>query len=419
MPITPTPERLARMESRRESLRAAAEGLLMEARNAGREQLNAAEATRLAAMQRALHDLDDDLVELREDVERSGIPERYAHLGLREGRAVSSAGRLAPLGYADEQLRRAFDQVNRGETAVLESRDPGFTGVGGLVPPELLPVPIFPRHENRLLERLPGHAIDVPALAYIEVVSTTGSASIVAEGAAKPELLMPTTSQTATARKIACHVGVSWEAYSGDFPAFVSAVQTELMRAVVDAENLQLYGGTGESNNQVNGLLSSPNILTFTATGVGSNAEHWTDLLGAIATLRTGPALATPDLLLLHPNTWQALRAEQDLYGRFYVAADPSVGQVDQAWGVDVLESTQFTPGVGVLFDTTIYGRVVVRESLVTRIGYSGTDFTQNVVRLLSEERITQTIERPQAICKITGLPTAAPSATETKSGKR
>jgi hypothetical protein len=77
------------------------------------------------------------------------------------------------------------------------------------------------------------------------------------------------------------------------------------------------------------------------------------------------------------------------------------------------------TPGTGVLFDTTIYGRVVVRESLVTRIGYSGTDFTQNVVRLLSEERITQTIERPQSICKITGLPTAAPTEAPAKSTGR
>ena len=122
------------------------------------------------------------------------------------------------------------------------------------------------------------------------------------------------------------------------------------MKAVVDCENLQLYGGTGEANGQVNGLLSSPNILTFTATGFGPNSEHWTDLLGAIAALRAGPALAEPNLLLLHPNTWQALRSEQDQMGRFYVSADPSQGQTEQAWGIDVLQSTQFTPGVGVLF---------------------------------------------------------------------
>jgi hypothetical protein len=53
---------------------------------------------------------------------------------------------------------------------------------------------------------------------------------------------------------------------------------------------------------------------------------------------------------------------------------------------------------------------VVVRESLITRIGYAGTDFTDNVVRHLAEERLTQTIERPEAICVISNLPTAAPA---------
>jgi HK97 family phage major capsid protein len=412
MPTQFTQDGLARLEARRTELKQMATELLESRQAQGVEQLSDADAIRFRAMRRDLRDLNHDITEYRADLERSGIPDRYANLGGSR-RAVNTAGRLSPLGYGDEQLRRAFDQVNRGETAVLEQRNPGFTSATTLIPPDLAILPVFPRHEGRLLDKLPGVAIDVPAIAYIEVVSTTGTAAVVAEGAAKPELLMPATAQQATARTIAAHVGVSWQAYSGDYPAFVSAVQTELMRAIVDAENLQLFAGTGEANGQVNGLTTNANILTFAATGVGTNAEHWSDLLGAIAALRTGPALAEPDLLLLHPNTWAALRGEQDLYGRFYVAADPSTDQVDQAWGIDVLTSTQFTAGIGVLFDTTQYGRAVIREPIITRIGYSGTDFTQNVVRFLSETRLTQTIERPQSICKITGLPTAAPAKTK------
>jgi hypothetical protein len=52
------------------------------------------------------------------------------------------------------------------------------------------------------------------------------------------------------------------------------------------------------------------------------------------------------------------------------------------------------------------------------RIGYSGTDFTDNIIRFVAEERLTQTIERPQAICKITGLPTAAPQVAKTSARK-
>ncbi len=108
----------------------------------------------------------------------------------------------------------------------------------------------------------------------------------------------------------------------------------------------------------------------------------------------------------MHPTTWSAVRRTTNTIGDYYAAPDPSSDEVDAAWGVPVLASTKFTIGTAVLLDTTLYGRVVVRECLVTRIGYSGTDFVENVIRLLSEERLTQTIERPQAIRMIKSLPT-------------
>jgi HK97 family phage major capsid protein len=116
--------------------------------------------------------------------------------------------------------------------------------------------------------------------------------------------------------------------------------------------------------------------------------------------------MTEPDLYLMHSSTWSAVRRQANTYGDYYVSADPSTDEVSSAWGVDVLVSTQFTAGTVVLVDTSLYGRVVVRESLVTRIGYAGSDFTDNIIRFVAEERLTQTIERPQAICLITKLPT-------------
>jgi len=67
----------------------------------------------------------------------------------------------------------------------------------------------------------------------------------------------------------------------------------------------------------------------------------------------------------------------------------------------------------------TLFGRVGVRESLVLRVGYSGTDFTDNVVRQVCEERLNLAVERPAAICWIKNLPTAAPTATTTKAAAK
>ncbi len=177
------------------------------------------------------------------------------------------------------------------------------------------------------------------------------------------------------------------------------------MRKVTDEENKQLYGGTGESIGQVNGLATASGILTLDASTITTQPGPWDALEVGIELLRSGPALAEPDLCLMHPSTWSTIRRTTNTLGNYFVAADPTTDEVNTAWGVPVVVSSKFTPGTAVSVDTTQYGRVVVREPLVTRIGCSGTDFTDNVVRFVSEERLTQTIERPQAICVIAGMP--------------
>jgi HK97 family phage major capsid protein len=401
------------LEQRKLDLTKQAEDICQRATDDGRTDLTLFEGKQVDRICDELRGINDHLAQIAEDEARGGIPENLKGIattrsgwGDREVRA-DSAARLAPLGYSDEQLRRAWDQLHRGESAVLETRAPA-TG-GGLLPPEIGPIlPVFPRHDNRLLTRLPGIELeDLPAIQYIQVTSVTGTAAIVAEGAAKPEITIPAVPKVATARKIAAHTGISWELYSGDYPAFVSSVQVELLKSVVDQENLQLFGGTGEANGQVNGLTTDPNVLTFDASTVTTTPGPWDAIEHGIELLRSGPAKATPDLALAHPSTWSAIRRQTNTYGDYYVASDPSEGQVNQAWGVDVLVSTQFTAGTFTLVDTSLYGRVVVRESLVTRIGYAGTDFTDNIVRHVAEERLTQTIERPEAICVISKLPIA------------
>src|ERR1700757_344018 len=241
---------------------------------------------------------------LRGAIDRN--PTLQALRGRSGGREVNTAGRLAPLGFTDEQLRRAFDAIGRGENTMLETRTTNT--VTGLIPPELGPIlPVTPGHESRLMNFLPGVAIDVPAIAYLEVDSTSGAAAIVAEGGPKPELVMPAVQKVATARKIAAYTGISWEAYSGDYGAFVTAIQTELLRCVVDEENAQLYGGTGEASGQVNGLATNANILTFDASTITTTPGSWDALEKGIAELRSGPALAEPDLCLMHPTGWSAV----------------------------------------------------------------------------------------------------------------
>ena len=247
--------------------------------------------------------------------------------------------------------------------------------------------------------------------------SVTGSAAIVGEGQPKPEVTMPSAPLICTAKKLAVHCGISWESWA-DYEAFTQAVQTELMKQIIDLENHELV--YGDPVTGLNGMTTAAGILTLAATGgTAIPPNNWDDLAAAIAKLRTGSALASPDLLCVHPDTSANIRVQKDSLGRYVSGTDPTDEAVETAWGVDVLQSTAFTAGDAVLVDTTLVGRVAVRETLVLRMGYSGSDFTSNIVRVVCEERLNFAIERPAAICHVTGLPTAAPTASETAAAKK
>jgi hypothetical protein len=62
--------------------------------------------------------------------------------------------------------------------------------------------------------------------------------------------------------------------------------------------------------------------------------------------------------------------------------------------------------GVGTLLDSRKFGFIVVREALLLRTGTANDDFVTNVQRLICEERLEVAVERPAAVCKITGLST-------------
>lgn len=72
-----------------------------------------------------------------------------------------------------------------------------------------------------------------------------------------------------------------------------------------------------------------------------------------------------------------------------------------------MLTTTQCPAGTAILLDTTKMGRVCIREPLSVRIGFAGGDFTDNIVRYVSEERLNLAVERPSAILALSGLPTS------------
>jgi HK97 family phage major capsid protein len=213
---------------------------------------------------------------------------------------------------------------------------------------------------------------------------------------------------TITAHKVACHVGLSYEAMA-DYDTFSNAVRIELQARVVDVENQQLIYGDGMGTN-LHGFTTAAGILTFDATGAAQGLDAIEE---AITALRVGNALGVADLLILNPTTWSAIRRTKDTLGRYLVQADPTVDAPDSLWGVPVVTSTVCNVADGILVDTTKFGRAVVQEPLSMRIGWANDDFTKNILRTVCEERLNLAVERPAAVCWIKNLPSTVSAEVE------
>src|ERR1700738_186627 len=317
-----------------------------------------------------------------------------------ETKAMTGA-QLNPARFSEDSLR----VLHKARTSRQSVSVKAFTTIDTLLPAQLAPYPVGKIHEHRVACRFPPTSISAPSYEFIFHSSTTGAPGVVSEGGTKPEVVLNATSSIATVVKLALNLGISYETLQ-DWPQWFSYCQVEAMKELVDLENTQLLSGSGTGGNMT-GFLNTSGILThnFATDPSGTTSLDAVEL--SIAQLRVGSALAEPDLLVLHPQTWAAMRRIKTTVGEYIIQPDPTRGAVDTLWGVDVLVTTAQAAGVGLLLDTTKAGYVLLREGISVHMGYSGTDFVQNISRMTMEERLTLAVERPSAVLAISGLPTS------------
>ncbi len=393
---------LARLERSAVECRRDLEQRLSAATAAGREKLTPSENRDW----HALKDLESRIEFQREELARCGtLPTGGVN------RALNSGARVAPLGFDVEDLRRAHDRLMTGETVRLEARALGYASAQSLLPAELAPWVTGIQHEGRILDALPAYSVELPSVEIIQVNSVTGQAAIVPEAGIKPEIVPVATPLTVTAQKIAAHMALSQEALA-DFDAFANFCRIELQSQVIQTENHELLYGTGGPTG-IFGFFTATGRLQFDATGADQSIDA---IEQAIAEMRVGPSLATPNLCVLHPSAWSAMRRVKDTLGRYLLASDPSEGEADSIWGIPVTCTTQCHTTDALLVDTQKYGRAIIREPLNMRIGWANDDLIRNLLRSVSEERLNNAIERPSAVMHVQNMP--IPTEVRTAEGE-
>lgn len=376
----------------------------------------------LGKLKKRIQSLGDEKAEL-DRLEASGksaeVDPRFAKLiyggddlgTAPEGLVAKKAtgAEINPLSFSEASLKamyKAFE--NRQPFGIKASGvvNKSFSTVDSLLPAQLAPGVIAHEHEWRILDRLPMISISAPSYEFIvhNFAGDSGGPDIVAEGAAKPEYVPDVTSSIATVVKIAVHTGISYETLA-DWPTWLSYVQTETMKQIMDKENQQLLFGTG-SSGQIKGFFNTSGILTHDCSGDPSTWTAIDSIEASINQLRTGSALAEPSLFITSPTTWSAIRRTKATTEQ-YILGDPMREAVNTLWGVPVLVTTACTDGQGLLLDTSRFGTALLREGIVMHQGFSGTDFVQNVARYVFEERLTLAVERPQAVLALSNLPTS------------
>lgn len=307
----------------------------------------------------------------------------------------------APLleGFGNAELKSLFEAGSNRQSVRVQTKAP--SDLTGQLAPYQFPRTLGPIHEGRLLDYLPTNPTTAPVISYLQHSSTTGSAETVAAGAAKPEIEFVTQQKLASVSKLAAWTSTTHEALQ-DFADWSNYVPSELQRQLIDAENQQILNGDGTGTN-ILGLLNVTGIITATYAPT-SGLPTLPDIFGTtIAAMRTGAALATCDLIVIHPETFWAVKLAKSTLNTYLDQSDTLTAPADMLWGIPAVQSTAMAAGTALLLDTTKFGRAWIREAMNIQVDpYSGS--TTNTLKWVAETRISLTVERPAAIAKITGL---------------
>jgi HK97 family phage major capsid protein len=232
-----------------------------------------------------------------------------------------------------------------------------------------------------ITDLMPNQAVGGGTVRYYRISS--GTAAVVAEGAAKPDAGIAASAVDVALAKIAATLKVSDE-LSEDAPFMLGNLQRALVGAVVSKENeecISTWSGTS-------GIL--------TATGTAATAvDVFADAIASAQALGLNPSA-----ILVNPATLATIRKAKASTSGVYVA-DPLAAGPTTLHGVPLYAVPVAGVGIGWVIDST--GLTYFRRSGVTfELGTDSDDFTKNLRTARAETRGKCGVQVPSAVTKVT-----------------
>lgn len=312
-----------------------------------------------------------DLITSHADYEafaRSGGSDRMPAIEL-EGRSLSA------------EFRTLLDSTTDG-------------GSPGVLLPQGQPIPPTPRQMRFFLrDVIPVTQTGLASIPYVRelnpATNETG-ATAVAEGVAKPEVVMEFETDDAPVRKIAAWIPATMEILQ-DAPTLRGYINTRLAYMLRVREEAQMLNGVGTSPH-IKGVLQFSGVQTAGAT----NADPFTDWASAIGKVENVDGDVNG--IAVNPTSWWttvALRRSTFFDGGAANAGAPFGAGPDTAWGRPVIRTRALSALQSIVADWT-GSQIFDRMQTTIRQSDSHDDyFVKNKVAILAEERVALAVFRP------------------------
>lgn len=325
---------------------------------------------------------------------QSGYPISYASRSViddpREqkaaGHGLAARKHIGPSPYlmSDKQMRDIYaagrsnmsfgTTIGKGADRNMNLIDKTVSegAVGSLLPPILLPNAFPLRLEpTRIAEYFPAINSEGQSVSFLQhsgnTLATSGAGMSVAEDADKPELGMSLQAQTIPFSVVAAIETVSKQMWI-DFESVAEFLPREISNQVIQGENYQIISGSGTAPDQT-GLLNVSGVLTHAYATGGSDTEIDT-IIKAATLIRTGPAYANADLVILNPQDWLSLRQIKTTFDSYVLKQnDPGeLGGIDHLFQLRVAQTTSMPQGSALVLDSSIAVNIFRRWGLTVEV---------------------------------------------------
>lgn len=297
------------------------------------------------------------------------------------------------------ESRASKGSVGMEVKAIISSLTTAANGsAGDLIVPDRVPGVVgVPTRKLTMRDVITGGRTDKNSVQFIQETSFTNNAATVTEtaGTAKAQSDIYFDIVTSNVTTIAHWVQATRQILD-DVPMLQSYINGRLIYGLKYVEDNQILNGGG-TGTDLNGIYTQATASTANLAVIATPTKL--DVL-RVAILQASLANLPATAIVLHPTDWMTIETTKDTAGA-YIVGDPTGRLQPRIWGLPVVETQAMTSGAFLTgaFEggAQLFDRWDARVEISTE---DNTNFRQNLVTILAEERLALAVYNTLAFVK-------------------